>query len=161
MSPLLHSNSLRFSVWLICFMSNQNIINTLQRLFALQYRSFTSYLRYGHPYHREADAETLEILNDITTDQMEICGKITELLDTFNQVPLPTDFPMVYTDSHDLSVDFLIADLIYYQKLDIEEIHKYISDLSECDDAKKIAEEALGREKAHLDTLQTLVLEKV
>ena len=40
------------------------------------------------------------------------------------------EFPMAFTDTHDLSLDYLVSELIYYQKQDIAAIQDCVADLA-------------------------------
>ena len=69
------------------------------------------------------------------------------------------EFPMDYTDKHDLGIDFLINSAIEYQQQDIVSIDNLVEKLQVAPAAKALAQEALGMAKGHLDSLQELVPE--
>ena len=63
---------------------------------------------------------------------------------------------MEYTDTHDLSLDFLVRELIGYQKWLIGQIEQIVARVGDDREARELAQETLGGEKAHLDALQEL-----
>jgi hypothetical protein len=65
-------------------------------------------------------------------------------------------YPMEYTDTHFLALDFLIGELIKYQRRDVARIQRIVTALADDHDAQEIAEETLGAEKAHLEMLEEL-----
>jgi hypothetical protein len=70
------------------------------------------------------------------------------------------EFPMEFTDLHDLDIDFLIDRAMVYQRQDIELVGQLLHQLQLSPAAKSLAEETLGMAKGHLQSLQELVQEQ-
>jgi hypothetical protein len=70
--------------------------------------------------------------------------------------PDPGDFPIEFTDTHDLAIDFLIQEAIECQKQDIAELDQCVEALRMAPAAQSLAAEALGMAKAHLESLDEL-----
>ena len=71
--------------------------------------------------------------------------RIVELLFDRRQTLSFGDFPMVFTDTHDLSLDYLVNEMIFYQKQDMAAIGQCINELRMDLPARALAEEILGQ----------------
>lgn len=128
---------------------------TLNRLLQIHYRSLPMYLASARPWvpagHEKA-AETLEL---IVVDEKRMIEKISEaLLDVGADIELG-EFPMTFTDLHDLSVDFLLKELVEAQRRDVAAIEDCVADSA----GDPLAQEALGAAKGHLESLEEAVAE--
>jgi hypothetical protein len=132
--------------------------SVLNRLLVIVYRSLPIYLADAVPWMHSGDEKAKHVLNHIVADYRMYAGRITELLLVRRQQFSFGDFPMVFTDTHDLSLDYLIDELIAYQKQDITAIEKCVSDLASDPAARALAEEVLGNARGHLASLQELPL---
>lgn len=132
----------------------------LSRLLAIVRRSFPQYVKYSRPYVPPGREELMETIDSIVVDQDVLAQRIGNMLIDM-QAPLRSgEFPMEYTDMHDLSIDYLIASAVDYQQQDITAIQQIAEQLQMAPAAKALAEEALGMAKGHLDSLQELIPEQ-
>ncbi len=132
----------------------------LNRLLAIESRSFAQYLQYSKPYVTPGRENLVEAIHSVVTDQNGLSDRISQML-IDSHWPLRTgEFPMEYTDLHDLEIGFLVNSAIGYLRQDIEEIGNLVEQLQMAPAAKSLAEEALGMAKGHLDTLKELVAEE-
>ena len=69
------------------------------------------------------------------------------------------EFPMEYTDLHDLDIDYLIRFAVDYQQQDIASIGEIVDQLRLAPAAQSLAEEVSGMTKGHLDSLLELLPE--
>jgi hypothetical protein len=97
-----------------------------------------------------------EAIQAIVTDQNGIVDRVSQMLVDADFPPRAGEFPMEYTDKHDLSIDYLLLAAVGYQQQDIAAIAKMVEALRTAPAAKSLAEEALGMTKGHLDTLEEL-----
>jgi hypothetical protein len=130
-------------------------IAALNRLLQIHYRSLPMYLSSARPWvprgHEKA-AETLEL---IAQDQKRMIDKIsTALLDAGADIELG-EFPMTYTDLHDLSVDYVLGELVEAHRHDVAAIEQCVVELG----GDPLAQEALGAAKGHLESLDDAVAE--
>ena len=133
----------------------------LNRLLAIVVRSFPQYMQYSRPYVPPGRDNVVETLGAIATDQNGLADRISRLLIDAD-APLRTgEFPMEFTDMHDLGIDYLINAAIAYQQQDIEAIGRLVEDLQSAPAAKSLAEETLGMAKGHLASLRELVAAEV
>ncbi len=138
-------------------MSRTPLYLLLNQLLGIVGKSFPQYLRYSRPYippGREGIWDTIEA---IVHDQDVLAERISQLLLDAEAPLRPGEFPMEYTDTHDLSIDYQLKEAIAYQQQDIESIRALIDSLQSYPEAKALAEEALGMAKGHLESLQEMV----
>jgi len=131
-------------------------IETLNRVLVLLQKSFPQYLMYARPYipaGREAIPETID---DIVTCQNGLAERIAQFISESGGLPDPGRFPIEFTDTHDLDIDFLIREAIGYQKEDIASLEECVERLRLAPAAQSLAAEALGMAKGHLESLEEL-----
>ena len=140
-------------------MLHAQTIAALYRLLTTVYRSLPMYLADAAPWAARNDQRMVEALRFIVDDQKATSVRIAELLQQ-NQVPVETgDYPMGFTDLHDLSIEYLVKRLIACGRLDIVTIERLLPQMAADPAALALGEEALGAAKAHFDTLQGLAVE--
>jgi hypothetical protein len=128
----------------------------LNRLFITIYRSLPMYLTYAAPWCHRGDERIEETLRHLVADHKAICARIAEYLQE-QQAPLNTgDYPMGFTDLHDLSLDYLVSRMIRCQQQDIAVIANCVQELKAVPTARTLAEESLGAARAHLESLEQL-----
>ncbi|MBX3434940.1 MAG: hypothetical protein KF847_16610 [Pirellulales bacterium] len=132
------------------------IVNLLNRLLAIQLKSFPQYLRWSRPYVPHGREEVLETLVAVATDQDSIARRVSNMVNDAGYLPRQGEFPMEFTDMHDLGIDFLINAAIAYHEQDVAAIAALVERLQTAPAGKAIAEEALGMAKGHLETLREL-----
>ncbi|HTQ38676.1 MAG TPA: hypothetical protein VMJ32_06595 [Pirellulales bacterium] len=126
----------------------------LNRLFVIIYRSLPMYLADAVPWMHSGDEQAKHVLNHIVADYRMYSGRIAELLLSRRQRVSFGEYPMVFTDTHDLSLDYMISELIDYQKQDVTAIEKCVADLKTDLAARILAEEVLGNARGHLESLE-------
>ena len=130
---------------------------SLNHLLAIQCRSFPQYLQWARPYVPRGRDEVMDTIGAIVTDQNTIADRINALLQDAGSLSRTGEFPMEYTDLHDLDIDFLLNAAVNYQQQDVEAIEALVQQLSTSPAAKAVAEESLGMAKGHLDSLRDLL----
>lgn len=137
-------------------MSPTNVQDTLNRLLTLELRSLSMYVVDTHHLAAHRDHPIADAVNAIAADQQEMAGRIVRMLDERGLAISPDGYPMDYTDTHDLSLEFLLSKLIEGQRRDIGAIEQTVASLSNDRDARELAQHALGSAKAHLESLEEL-----
>jgi bacterioferritin (cytochrome b1) len=135
---------------------NSEAIVLLNRLLAIHVRSFVQYLRYSRPYITSGQVDVVETLEATAHDQDVMADRISRMVYDAGGLPRSGEFPMEFTDMHDLDLDFLLSAAVRYQAYDVESIGGIAARLQSEPAARSIAEEALGMAKGHLDTLREL-----
>ncbi len=137
-------------------MPTPSTIDILNRLYVLHYRSLAVYLHYAQPYQLARDAQAAAVLGQMAEDQNRTADRLAAMiLDANGQVDLG-EFPMSFTGLHDLSVEYLVKQLIDRQKKHIGACEKLADMLSLAPYAQAAAREAVGEAKGHLDNLTEL-----
>lgn len=135
--------------------SNPNTV--LNRLLVIIYRSLPIYLADAVPWMHPGDERAKHVLNHIVADYHTYVSRITEMLLASRQRFSFGEYPMAFTDTHDLSLDYLIKEMIDYQKQDVAAIEKCVADLKADATARTLAEELLGNARGHLESLEELL----
>jgi hypothetical protein len=137
-------------------MATVNTVDILNRLYVLHYRSLAVYLHYAQPYQLARDPRAAAVLAQMAEDHSRTADKFaTMILEANGQVD-PGEFPMSFTGLHDLSVEYLVKQLIDRQKKHIAACEKLADLISLAPFAQAAAREAVGEAKGHLDNLQEL-----
>jgi len=132
-------------------------ITSLNRLLAIQCRSFPQYLQWSRPHVPRGRDEVMDTIGGIVADQDAIADRINRMLQDANALSRTGEYPMEFTDLHDLDIDFLLNAAVNYQQQDVEAIEAIVQQLSTSPAAKAVAEESLGMAKGHLDSLRELL----
>jgi hypothetical protein len=130
--------------------------SVLPRLLVILNRSLPMYLSSAAPWTHRGDERAAKLLHHIVADQTRYIQKIVELLMDRRQTLSFGEFPMAFTDTHDLSLDYLVSELIFYQKQDVAGIQECVADLRMDLPARALAEEILGNAMGHLQSLEEL-----
>jgi hypothetical protein len=137
-------------------MNQASVYPPLTQLLGILARSFPQYIRYSRPYVPPGSENTVEMLQSIANDQDVLADRVRHML-TDAGAPLRSgEFPMEYTDTHDLGIDYQIHAAVEYQQQDMDSIQALMGQLQAFPAAKSLAEEALGMAKGHLESLQEL-----
>ena len=128
----------------------------LNHLLAIVGRSFPQYLQYSRPYIPPGRSDVVETIQAIAVDQDGLADRITLMLREAEAPIHAGDFPMEYTDVHDLGIDYLVGMAVEYQQQDVQLISDLVEQLQASPAAKSLTEEALGMAKGHLESLKEL-----
>ena len=128
----------------------------LNRVLTILRRSFVQYLCWGRPHIRPGRESAMDTIADIAIAQDLVADRIAEQIDESGVTPDVGDYPMEFTDTHDLDIDFLIEEAIGYQKQDIAALEHCVAELAASPAAQSLASEALGLSRGHLETLEAL-----
>ena len=138
-------------------MPRQSPVEILNQLLALHTRSLPTYLLSAKPWvSNEAAQAALTVLEQIAADQELVAGRIVAVIRDEHGTPTSSEFPINFTDMHDLSMDYIMAEVQARQEREIEFMEWAVENLAGAAVRGAIAEEALGAAKAHLDSLREL-----
>ncbi|TWU25873.1 hypothetical protein [Bythopirellula polymerisocia] len=138
-------------------MFQASLYHLLNQLLGIVGKSFPQYIRYSRPYMPPGSEAIVDTIEAIVHDQDVLAERIGVLLVDAEAPLRPGGFPMEYTDTHDLSIDYQLAAAIGYQQQDIDSIRALIDELQSYPEAKALCEEALGMAKGHLESLQEVL----
>ena len=137
--------------------SKTRSIEALNRLLVIEHRSFPMYLAYASPWTHQGDEKAAETMHNIVADQQMMAQRVAELIDQLGGRIETGEYPMEFTDTHFLSLDFLLKELHGRQRRDVAEIERLVARLANDREARELAEEALGMERAHLEAVEALL----
>lgn len=139
-------------------MSSPETIDVLNRVLTILQRSFPQYLRYARPYLPAGNERAVETLHEIAVGQDALAERINEQIIQSESLPDTGAFPIEFTDTHDLGIEYLVREAIGYQKQDIADLQTCAESLELAPAAKTLVEEALGTAKGHLELLEELAI---
>ncbi|MFC1759705.1 hypothetical protein ACFL2H_13210 [Planctomycetota bacterium] len=132
-------------------------IDLLNELLALHSFSLPMYLVNAKPWASRRDVNAVEALALVATDHQRMTDLIGSLILELDGEIQPGEFPMMYTDMHDLSSEYILHETLRFQRLEIERIEEIATQLAEQPKPHAIAKEALGAAKGHLLNLCELL----
>ena len=98
----------------------------------------------------------METIHEIVAGQDALAERVSQTVFESGGLPDPGEFPIEFTDTHDLAIDFLIQQAIDCQEQDIAELEQCVEALRLAPAAQSLAAEALGMAKGHLESLKEL-----
>jgi hypothetical protein len=137
-------------------MPSSDTIDVLNRVLAILERSLPQYLQYARPYIPAGREDVSQTLSEIVADQRKLADRVSQMIVESGSLPDTGKFPIEFTDTHDLSIDYLIQEAIGYQKQDIAELAECAESLNLSPAAQSLAAESLGLAKGHLESLEEL-----
>ena len=138
-------------------MSHTETVAVLNELLVTHYRSLPMYLSVAAPWTRRGDEHAATTIEDIVGDQQQMCRRLAELIQRRGGRPETGEYKIGYTDTHFLSLDFLIKELVAEQRNHIEMIERDVVRLAHDAEARELAEETLGAARGHLESLEELL----
>ncbi len=134
------------------------VVRKLNRLLTIHVRSFATYQLEATPWSsgRSGDEAIARTLRDIGRDRKALADRIYTAIQDRRGAVAPGSFPMEFTDKHDLSLEWLLRELLAYQRRDTAAIEQVARTLTDDPEAAELAQEALGTAQAHLEALESL-----
>ena len=137
-------------------MPRSAVVGLLNDLLALEFRSFPAYLVETSLWSRPGFEHLGPTIEGIVANQRALCARVAALIDARGGTIETGDFPLEYTDTHDLSLDYLVGEIIACQERDVAQIEQIVGQLAADPAARDLAAEVLGAERANVDTLRKL-----
>jgi bacterioferritin (cytochrome b1) len=137
-------------------MSANDSITALNRVLGVVLRSFPQYLRWSRPWVPPGHERVLEALERIVTDQEAFAERIFDAVDDLGGLPDTGEFPMEFTDTHDLSIDYMIREAVGYGRQDVAELESAAAMPNVAPQAASLVTEALNAAKRHLASLEAI-----
>jgi hypothetical protein len=141
-------------------MLTADAVANLNRMLAILRRSFPQYVRYSRPYIPPNRARAMETLNSIATEQDALAERVVDEIIDSAGLPDYGEFPMEFTDTHDLGIDYLIREAVGYQRQDIAGLDAIAATPNLSPPAKSLVSESVAMAKRHLAALEELANSK-
>jgi len=135
-------------------MPSSDTITILNRVLEILERSFPQYMRWARPYVPAGREGIMQTIHEITAGQDALAERVSRHIFESSGLPDHGDFPIEFTDTHDLSIDFLLQEAIDCTKQDIADLEQSADSLRLAPAAQSLASEALGMTKGHLELLE-------
>src|SRR3954470_23631773 len=137
-------------------MPSPDTITVLNRVLEILERSFPQYMRYARPYVPPGRENIMQTIEQIVAGQDALAERVSQHIFESSGLPDHGDFPIEYTDTHDLAIDYLLQEAIDCTKQDIGDLEQCVDSLRLAPAAQLLASEALGMTKGHLELLSKL-----
>jgi len=137
-------------------MVNAETNEVVNRIYVIHARSLPHFLYYAQPWRPAQCTRAVEVLADIVSDQTDVATRAGRLIVEGGGVVASGRFPNQFSDLHDLSFAYMLSELIHYQERTIRTLEQCVEQLPPDSAAQELAQEALGKAKAHRDLLGDL-----
>ena len=137
-------------------MSAADSITALNRVLGVVLRSFPQYLRWSRPWVPPGHEQVLAALEQIVTDQEAFAERIFDAIDDLGGLPDTGEFPMEFTDTHDLSIDYMMREAVGYGRQDVAELEVAAAMPNVTPQAATLTAEAVNMAKRHLASLEAI-----
>jgi len=115
------------------------------------------YLAEAVPWTHPGEELARRVLTGIVADAQEYCRRIASRIQHHRGRLDLGEFPMEFTDLNMLSLDYLLTELVRWQKSDILTFEELAAQLPTGGEDRMLAEEVLGNWRGHLQSLEELV----
>ena len=127
----------------------------LNEVLAILEQSLPMYLRFAPPWVGNGEQRTRLAWESVVADRETAIAKLSALLDSRRHTIDHGEFPMDFTSLHDLSLDFLVQQLIEHERRDVDAIATRLSRLSSDPEGQALAGEILVNARHHLESLES------
>jgi bacterioferritin (cytochrome b1) len=131
-------------------------IDILNRVLVILRKSFPQYARYSRPYIPPGHERAWRTLRDIAITEESLAHQVSDEILAEGGLIAAADFPIEFTDTHDLGIDYMIAEAVGYQRQDIKELEECVEALAKVATPHAVVEEILAVSKRHLKSLEEL-----
>jgi bacterioferritin (cytochrome b1) len=138
-------------------MPSTETIAVLNCVLGIVLRSFPQYLRWSRPWVPPGHERQLEALEKIVTAQDALAERIFEAVGDLGGRPDTGEFPMEFTDTHDLSIDYILREAVGYGRQDVVELEAAAATPNLLPQAQLLVTEAVNTAKQQLASLEALV----
>jgi len=133
------------------------VVPVLTELLRILCRSLPAYLADAKPWAQSEDRQLGEALDRLVADQQRYARLLSDAITAHGGRPDPGRFAMHWMAKHDLSLGFLVREIIQHQEQDVAAIEQCAAELEELAPLHCLAEEILGNARGHLDILREIV----
>ena len=131
-------------------------VDLLNQVLAMLRKSFPQYARVLAPYIAPGHEAAWRAIKDIATAEESLAHQVNDEILSMNGLTYAGDFPIDFTDTHDLGIDYMIAEAMGYQRQDITKLETITESLKSTPSAHAVVEEILSVARRHLKTLEDL-----
>jgi hypothetical protein len=137
-------------------MERSDTVAVLNRILQILCRSLPRYLKDAKPWSRRDQQPVQTALDNLVADQEMYAGRLSELILAENGRPDPGVFPTAFTSIHDLSLDYLLGEVLERLSADLAALRVIAAKLPAGSTLRALADEIVGNVQGHLEILQGL-----
>jgi hypothetical protein len=141
-------------------MKSPEAVPVLNELLRVLCRSLPAYLADAKPWAHSDHQQFQTALDQLVADQQRYAQLVTEAIEAHGGRPDPGRFAMQWTAKNDLSLGFLLQEVIDQQERDVTAVAQCAAALDEIAPLHSLAEEILGNARGHLDILKEIAAAK-
>jgi bacterioferritin (cytochrome b1) len=141
-------------------MSAADSIAALNTVLGVELRSFPQYLRWSRPWVPPGHEQAIAELEKIVTEQDALAERVFDAIDDLGGLPDTGEFPMEFTDTHDLSIDYMLREAVGYARQDVADLEAAAATPNLAPQAATLVGDAVRMAQRHLTTLESLVQTK-
>ena len=138
-------------------MSNAESIDALNRVLGTILRSFPQYLRWSRPWVPPGHERVLETLERIVSEQDALAERVFDTIDDLGGLPDTGEFPMEFTDTHDLSIDYMLREAVGYGRQDVANLEELSKLTNLAPQAEPLVRDAYQMAMRHSASLEALI----
>lgn len=131
-------------------------IQALNTLLNVLSRSLSAYLANAKPWASIEDQRLRGVLDNLLSDQQRYADRVSEVIIEEGGRPDPGRFPMRFTAKHDLSLGYLVQEILDEQEQGVAVLERCAAQLEGSSSLHALAEEVLGNARGHLDILKEM-----
>lgn len=135
-------------------MSQQTVIEALNRMMEIECYSLVDYLSEAPPWTHPGNEELIEVTRNIVSDHQHYSQLLADAIEERDGILDAGTFPMWFPSLNDLALDYLLVELIENQQCNIQVNEQCVAELSDDPLACSVATEVLGSKRVHLEVLQ-------
>jgi hypothetical protein len=128
----------------------------LNEILVILHRSLPAYLSHAAPWVAFGNDEMHRVLARIVAEKEDHVHHLTELLDARRHTIDRGEFPMDFTSLHDVSLDFLVKQLIRDERQEVARIEACERRLAGDREGRVLVAEVLATAQRHLRWLETM-----
>jgi bacterioferritin (cytochrome b1) len=132
-------------------------IAALNTVLGVELRSFPQYMRWSRPWVPPGHERDIAALEKIVTEQDALAERVFAAIDDLGGLPDSGEFPMEFTDTHDLSIDYMLREAVGYGRQDVADLEAAAATPTLAPQATPLVNDAVNMAKRQLATLESLV----
>lgn len=138
-------------------MNSLKAVQVLNKLLSILCRSLPAYLADAKPWAQGVDKNLCASLDNLVADQQRYARRVNEAITEYGGRPDPGRFPMNFAAKNDLSLGFLLQEIVAQQEQDVSMLERCAAQLEGISSLHALAEEVLGNARGHLDILAEMM----
>ncbi|MCE5269089.1 MAG: hypothetical protein LLG00_14535 [Planctomycetaceae bacterium] len=129
-------------------------VPSLNRILGLLCHSLPAYLSEAKPWRGFSYGEVDAVIERLAADQHRYARRVAEAITRLGGQPNPGHFRAAFAAKNDLSMDYLLHDVLECQEQDIASITRYAAEVDGVPALHALIEEILGNAKGYRDVLK-------